>query len=102
MTVRVFRSRPNENDGAYYAEYEVPYCDRDSATVMDVLDYISVYLDHTLSYFKHSACNHGICGRCLVKANGKNVLACITRVTGEELLLEPAEGRAVVKDLVTE
>ena len=48
----------------------------------------------------HSVCNQGICGRCGVRANGKNGLACVTRVWGEELLLEPKNNK-VVKDLVT-
>ena len=80
--------------------YEVPVLS-ETMTVMDVLDYIYHNLDHTLSYFRHSSCNQAICGRCLVKMNGKSVLACATRVgsVAGTIKLSPAGGK-VIKDLV--
>lgn len=80
--------------------YEVPLLS-ETMTVMDVLDYIYHNLDHNLSYYRHSSCNQAICGRCLVRMNGRSVLACATRVgsvTGT-IKLSPASGK-VVKDLV--
>lgn len=77
--------------------YQVP----DKAwTIMDVLEYITLNIDPTLAYYNHSTCRQGICARCLVKANGKVVLACTERAVGEILVLEPANER-VVRDLVT-
>lgn len=80
--------------------YEVPYL-YETMTVMDVLDYIYTNLDHTLAYFKHSSCNHAICGRCLVKMNGKPVLACAKQIDPEadSIKLSPAQG-TVIRDLV--
>ena len=100
MIVKVYGYTLGDDQAAHYDSFEIPYCEEDEATVMDVLDYISVHLDHTLSYYKHSACNHGICGRCLVKVNGENKLACITKVKGEQLLLEPVNKEKVMKDLI--
>ena len=80
--------------------YEVPpFCT--AVKVMDVLDYIYENLDHTLSYYKHSTCNQGICGRCAVKVNGSYRLACVAQVTPDtdHLLLEPVPG-GIIKDLV--
>lgn len=68
-------------------------------TVMDVLDYISLHLDPTLGYYRHSICNQGVCGRCVLKVNGKAALACARRVQEDELFLEPRNGR-VVRDLI--
>ncbi|MDR2210549.1 MAG: hypothetical protein LBO65_03660 [Spirochaetaceae bacterium] len=82
--------------------YDVP--DNDGTiTVMQALDYIHERLDHTLAYYRHSACCQGICGRCVVKVNGKSALACTEKVEPgvERLLLEPA-GKKIVRDLVTE
>lgn len=74
----------------------------DHWTAMDVLDYISLHLDPSLAYYKHSACNHGICGRCLIQVNGKPALACLAVVDpAGKLVLEPARNRAKVRDLVT-
>lgn len=98
MKVNVFRGSDYTN--AVYAAYDVPLPADGSCSVMDVLDYIYEHLDGTLSYYRHSVCNQGICGRCGVKTNGRNGLACVTRVVTQELLLEPKNDR-IVKDLVT-
>ena len=70
MYVRVFRGSDCAN--ARYDTYEVPLPADGSCSVMDVLDYIYEHLDGTLAYYRHSVCNQGICGRCGVRANGKN------------------------------
>lgn len=84
-------------------EFEVPVpTEGDRWTVMDVLDYIALHQDPSVAYYKHSACNHGICGRCLMQVNGRPALACLAVVDpSQELDLAPARGRAVVRDLVT-
>ncbi len=83
--------------------YEVPVSADCRMTVMDVLDYIALNLDHTLSYYKHSVCNHGICGRCGLSVNGKTRLACLT-VANEygQLELAPVFSHELIKDLVTQ
>ena len=80
--------------------YQVPAFSADT-TIMDVLDYIYSNLDHSLAYYRHSACNQGICARCTVKLNGKTVLACATQIpeNAESIVLEPGAG-PVVRDLV--
>ncbi|SBV93156.1 conserved hypothetical protein [uncultured Eubacteriales bacterium] len=82
-------------------QYELP-TDAGIATVMQALDYIYENLDHSLAYFRHSACCQGICGRCAVKVNGRTVLACTEKIDPqtERLLLEPA-GQRIIRDLVT-
>ncbi len=83
-------------------EFEVPVCKDKNMTVMDVLDYISLKLDSTLNYYKHSVCNHGICGRCSLSVNGKVRLACLEVVNNyESLFLKPIPNRVLINDLVT-
>ncbi len=99
MRVKVYRYTPGDSQGRYDS-FEVP-ADQ-NWTVMDVLDYISLHHDATISYFKHSACNHGICGRCSVTVNGKTRLACLEIVNQyTELTISPGQNRRVIKDLVT-
>jgi succinate dehydrogenase / fumarate reductase iron-sulfur subunit len=69
---------------------------------MDVLDYISLHFDGSLAYYKHSVCDHGICGRCGLRVNGKASLACTTLVETSKLMLEPLSVKYTVKDLVVE
>ena len=100
MKVKVYRFNKDENVEPYYDVFELPINISDDYTVMDVLDYISLNIDPTLSYYKHSACNHGICGRCLIIVNGNPKLACITKVESDELILEPVFTKEIVKDLI--
>lgn len=79
--------------------YRVPLNEGGEVSVLNVLDYISANLDRTLAYFSHAACKQAACGRCLVKVNGKVVLACKEMVREENLLIEPA-GKNVVRDLI--
>jgi succinate dehydrogenase/fumarate reductase-like Fe-S protein len=82
-------------------QYEVPGSDK-TINIMQILDYIYQNLDHTLAYHRHSACCQGICGRCVIKANGKTVLACVEKVEpGVEVLTLEAAGKTPVRDLVT-
>lgn len=100
MKVKVYRFDKEKDDKSYFVTYDLPISCDDEYTIMDILDYISLKIDPTLSYYKHSACNRGICGRCLVRVNGKSKLACTTKVNTEEILLEPISIKNLVKDLV--
>jgi len=71
-------------------------------TVLELLHKIKE-IDPTLSY-RHM-CRAGICGTCALKVNGRNVLACKTRLNKFEdntIVLEPLDNAVVVKDLVVE
>lgn len=96
MKILVSRSQPQKR----LEEYNVTI-ENDETTVMDVLDYIYQHLDHTLSYYRHSVCSQGVCGRCGVKLNGKNVLACSAVIDRslDKITVEPVNGE-VVRDLV--
>ena len=100
MLVKMYRQDPESGKEPAFQEYTVPA--QPDWTAMDVLDYVFQNLDHSIAYFRHSICDHGICARCAMKINGKVALACVTVVGSlEELTLEPRNNR-VVRDLVTE
>ncbi len=103
MKVTVYRYDPDLLPQGRFEEFEVPVpAGRDLWSVMDVLDYISLRQDPSLAYYRHSACNHGICGRCVLQVNGKPGLACLQLVDpAKPLVLEPAAHRQRVRDLVT-
>jgi succinate dehydrogenase / fumarate reductase iron-sulfur subunit len=102
MLIKVYRFDPAEKNNAHYDSFEVPVITDDQWTIMDVLRYIQEHLDSSLSFYSHSVCNHGICGRCTLMANGSPVLACTHTVSTEtELVLEPLKNKHLVKDLVT-
>jgi len=100
MLVRILRFNPEADREAIYQEYRVPITPSDRYTVMDVLKYIYDHIDSSLSFFSHSVCNHGICGRCAMKINGKVRLACTYLVEEDIITIEPKNNN-VIKDLVT-
>jgi succinate dehydrogenase/fumarate reductase-like Fe-S protein len=100
MHIKVYRKDPENDSTGHYDVFNVPYSETDIVTVMDVLDYISLYHDGSLAYYKHSACDHGICGRCGLRVNGNAVLACTAVADAPFLLLEPLRDKDVIRDLV--
>jgi succinate dehydrogenase / fumarate reductase, iron-sulfur subunit len=99
MKVKVYRFNPNKDQEAYFQKYELPITKEERFTVMDILKYIYEQLDTSLSFYSHSVCNHGICGRCAMKINGKVKLACTCLVEEDEITIEPISHN-VIKDLV--
>ena len=84
----------------FFQEYEVPV---DAETsVQDLLMYISDNLDPTLAFFKHAACKQGLCGRCILRVNGKACLACTTPVPPhiDTLTIEPISNERIIRDLM--
>jgi len=99
MLIKVYRCDPDSGNEPCFQSFEVPT--QPDWSVMDALDYISLHYDSSLAYFRHSACDHGVCGRCALKVNGSPTLAC-TEPVGDvaQLVLEPKSSR-IVRDLVT-
>ncbi|MFC1869232.1 2Fe-2S iron-sulfur cluster-binding protein [Thermodesulfobacteriota bacterium] len=101
VKVRVSRFDPLVDQTPYFETFDVPVTDKEAWTVSNILDYIQEHLDSSLSYYRHSACNRGICMRCIAKVNGRARLLCKHVVSDEsDIVLEPIEGREVTKDLV--
>lgn len=101
MEVKIFRTKDEDIRNSYFETFKIELDDY-NITVMDLLDYISLNLDSSIAYFKHSACYHGICGRCSLLVNGKTKLACLENISKyNNITLEPLKNRELVRDLVT-
>ncbi len=70
----------------------------DNPTVLEILYRIREEIDPSLSF--RAMCRAGICGTCAVKVNGEHKLACNTKVSGDEVLIEPVDSSIPIKDLV--
>ncbi|MCA1949584.1 MAG: 2Fe-2S iron-sulfur cluster binding domain-containing protein [Treponema sp.] len=92
--------RGSEADALYYVyEVDLPA----GSTVLDALEYIRTGSVPDLMY-RHS-CHHGSCGTCTVRINGKECLACLTKLedfTGTVPTIEPLAAFPVEKDLVVD
>lgn len=74
-----------------------------TTTVLDALNQIKGHQDGTLSYRR--SCRSAMCGSCGVMVNGRNILACNTRVAAletPELSVNPLPGFPVIRDLVVD
>ena len=98
---RVFRYRRGD-DRAHWDRFDVPVPSV-RTTVLDALTWIRARLDPTLDV-RHS-CFHASCGTCGMRVNGRDVLACVTRLEelgGGEVRVEPLLNQPVVSDLVVD
>lgn len=70
--------------------------------VLDLLMRIKAEVDDSLSFRR--SCREGICGSDSMNINGKNRLACITRIheLKQPIVLRPLPGLPVVRDLIVD
>jgi len=96
---RIFRYGPADA-APRYDEFRVPVGPR--TTVLDALLVVSLPQDPGLA-IRHS-CLHGSCGTCGMRVNGREILACVTRLEGlgDPVVVEPLAGAPVVGDLVVD
>ena len=98
VQVKILRKNPGSMEPRWQM-YAVRIESLGSVSVLNLLELITLEQDPTLSYFHHAACRQAACGKCLMKVNGKNRLACKELVMETELTLEAASG-SPVKDLL--
>jgi len=100
---RILRFNPERDETRHYETYHVKIDNR--MTVLDALEEIKHEQDASLSFRR--SCRSGICGSCAVKINSLAKLACKTRAIIEvekhgEVLIEPMENMALIRDLVVD
>jgi succinate dehydrogenase iron-sulfur subunit len=94
LRVRVLRGDPAAGREPFWEEFDIAF--EPGLSVTGVLRRINEQGDGGLAY--RVSCHRGICASCIMRINGKQLLGCVTEVTGD-LELRPALG-AVIKDLV--
>jgi succinate dehydrogenase / fumarate reductase iron-sulfur subunit len=99
VLLKVFRFGGGDRARRYDA-FRVPVGPR--TTVLDALLAVRRTQDPSLT-LRHS-CLHGSCGTCGMRVNGREVLACVTRLDGlgDPVVVEPLAGTPVVGDLVVD
>ena len=74
-----------------------------SATILEALEAIRLEQDPSLMYRR--SCHHSACGTCALKVNGRESLACITRISSlkaSEIILEPLDDFERLGNLVVD
>ena len=95
IKVKVFRLNSSVESKARYDVYEVPFVE--GASVSNVLQGINEEHDGGLAHYL--SCRRGVCKGCMVRVNGKAVLACTELVQGD-MVIDPVKKEWVIKDLL--
>jgi succinate dehydrogenase / fumarate reductase iron-sulfur subunit len=103
MSVHLRVSRSRQGDGKpHFDRFEVEA--EPGATLLDAL--LSVRRLRDASLVVRHSCMHASCGTCGVRVNGREALACDTRVadlpSGRPITVEPLRNQRVVADLATD
>jgi succinate dehydrogenase / fumarate reductase iron-sulfur subunit len=100
MQFSIYRFNPDEDKKPYMQAYEIALLPTD-AMLLDVILRLKAQ-DPTLTFRK--SCREGVCGSDAMNINGRNGLACITRVKDlkEPVVLRPLPSFPVIRDLVVD
>ena len=100
MRFSIYRYNPDVDKKPYMQDYDIVLEDSDQM-LLDALLRIKD-LDDSLSLRK--SCREGVCGSDSMNINGKNGLACITKLSDldEPVVLRPMPGLPVIRDLVVD
>ncbi len=100
MRFQIYRYQPEQSDQPYLQDYTL---DIPPGTVM-LLDALMLLKaqDESLSFRR--SCREGVCGSDAMNINGRNGLACITRLKdlAEPITLRPLPGMPVIRDLIVD
>jgi len=100
MKLSIYRFDPDKDERPYMKDYEVTP-EASDRMLLDVLVRAKVQ-DDSLSFRR--SCREGVCGSDAMNINGKNGLACITRVADlpQRVTLRPLPGLPVIRDLIVD
>jgi succinate dehydrogenase / fumarate reductase iron-sulfur subunit len=100
MRFRIYRYDPDKDSEPRMQDYDVQMRPSDRM-LLDALIRIKA-VDDSLSLRR--SCREGVCGSDAMNINGKNGLACITKIADlpEHVTLRPLPGLPVVRDLIVD
>ncbi len=100
MRFRIYRYDPDKDAKPYMQDYDVKPEPSDSM-LLDMLIRIQAQDD---SLALRRSCREGVCGSDAMNINGKNGLACVTRLAElkEPVEIRPLPGLPVIRDLIVD
>jgi succinate dehydrogenase / fumarate reductase, iron-sulfur subunit len=100
MRLSIYRYNPDTDKKPYMQDYDVELQPTDRM-LLDVLVRVKE-MDDSLAFRR--SCREGICGSDAMNINGKNRLACVTRVADlpDHVTIRPLPGQPVIRDLIVD
>jgi succinate dehydrogenase / fumarate reductase, iron-sulfur subunit len=100
MKISIYRYDPDKDEKPYMKDYDVQLQHSDNM-LLDALVRVKEMDD---SFAFRRSCREGVCGSDAMNINGKNGLACITKIVDlpEQVVLRPLPGLPVIRDLIVD
>ena len=100
MRLSIYRYNPDVDVKPYMQDYDIELEPTDRM-LLDALTRLKS-VDDTFSFRR--SCREGVCGSDAMNINGKNGLACITKITDlkEPVVIRPLPGLPVIRDLIVD
>jgi succinate dehydrogenase / fumarate reductase, iron-sulfur subunit len=100
MQLSIYRYNPDKDQRPYMRDYDVPLRQTDRM----LLDALAKVKEQDDSFTYRRSCREGVCGSDAMNINGKNGLACVTKLADlpERVTLRPLPGMPVIRDLVVD
>jgi len=100
MKISIYRYDPDKDAKPYMKDYDVKLEHSDHM----LLDALVRVKDMDDSFAFRRSCREGVCGSDAMNINGKNGLACVTKIADlkEPVMLRPLPGLPVIRDLIVD
>ena len=100
MRFKIYRFDPDRHTKPEWQDYELPL-EASDRMVLDALVRLKAQ-DDSIAFRR--SCREGVCGSDAMNINGRNALACITRLAGlsEPVTLAPLPSFPVIRDLIVD
>ena len=100
MKFNILRYDPDQDQKPHFKEYDIALEPSDRM-LLDALIRIKS-IDDTLALRR--SCREGVCGSDAMNINGKNGLACVTKISDlkEPVVLKPLPGLPIIRDLIVD
>lgn len=102
MRFSIYRFNPETDAKPYMQDIDVDIVEHNCIMVLDALLVIKNKIDESLTLRR--SCREGVCGSDGMNINGKNRLACTTRISSlsEPIVIRPLPSLPVIRDLVVD
>jgi len=100
MKISIYRYDPDKDEKPYMKDYDVKLEHGDNM----LLDALVRVKDMDDGFAFRRSCREGVCGSDAMNINGKNGLACITKIADlpDHVTLRPLPGLPVIRDLIVD
>ncbi len=102
MTFSICRFDPENGKPRFMQNFELDIAKVKGTMLLSALELIKETQDPTLSFRR--SCGEGVCGSDGMNINGRNGLACITKLHDlpERVILQPLSGFPIIRDLIVD